>query len=68
MKTEWRIVVYKGHYRKTYPKRDQAHADLGVERARRDFELYDEVGTVDTAGWDVWIETRQVSDWTRASE
>ena len=65
MTTEWRLVVDKGFSKKTYPKRDHAHALVGVEHAVRDFARYEQMGVVDTSGWEAWIETRQVSDWTR---
>lgn len=65
MTTEWRLIVDKGFSKKTYPKRDRGHAEKGVDDAVRDFARYDTMGVVDTSEWEAWIETRQVTDWTR---
>jgi len=61
MSAEYRLVVDKGYVVNTYPKRDEAHALLGVEHAYRDFGRYVD-GKVDMSAW---IETRTVTEWKK---
>ena len=60
MSAEYRLVVDKGYVVKTYPKRDEAHALLGVEHAYRDFRRSGRVG-------EAWIETRTVTEWEKTT-
>jgi len=63
MSAEYRLVVDKGFVVKTYPKRDEAHALLGLEHAYRDFGRYGSDGRVGEA----WIETRTVTEWEKTT-
>ena len=60
--TEYRLAVDRGFVTKRYPKRDLAHARLGVQHAYRDL-------VVTPAGKEsAWIETRTVTEWTRTDD
>ena len=64
MSAEYRLVVDKGYVVKTYPKRDEAHALLGVEHAYRDFGRYGSDGRLHLTAW---IETRTVTEWEKTT-
>jgi hypothetical protein len=52
-----RLVETGKNARFYWPRRDEAHARRGLEQHRHD-----------KPGWDAWIETRQVTPWTRLDE
>jgi hypothetical protein len=65
--TEYRLTVARPKHRNAadptgrkifyWSRRDEAHARLSLEQHRHD-----------RPGWDAWIETRQVTPWTRLDE
>ena len=61
MSREWRLVaVNRGGFRKSWVKRDEAHALKGLEDFRRDVAR-----SPFWSGARVWVECRVVSGWEK---